>query len=168
MGGMQAKSIVRRILCWPLYLGLVPALFVHLFWGERYWWADGVYFTVLKRDSWPMRSWYAAWGGTCFGYAVMLAPDQAQTVTDHELVHIEQLEAAAVAGVYMGAVSAALAHSSWSLPIFFTAWVACGWCAYGGASLVAWLRSEPNAYRGNHLEEAAYNATKVKCTHASA
>lgn len=158
------KTAVRTILCWPLFLGTLVALIVRALWGESMRWDAPVLVTTLSPTSWPMRSWYKRWGGTTLGgYGIMLAPGQAPGVLHHEEVHVEQLEAAAAGGFLLGLLVLIVMHSVWGVGAFFLCWVASGWLAYAGASIVALLRSEPNAYRGNHFEEAAYNATEAKC-----
>ncbi len=159
---MNAKTIIRQILCWPLFLGVLVILCVRAMWGDKLWWRDGVLFTRLRSTSWPMRSWYRGWGGTNMGgYAVMLAPNgDNETTIRHELHHTEQQEASALAGLMVGIIAASIAHTGWGVPIFFMCWISAGWFAYLGAMLAAWLRGE-NSYRGNHLEEGAYDATKA-------
>lgn len=154
------KNVVRRAMCAPLYLGTLIALVIHALWGERKWWEDGVLFTELKVDSWPNRTWFKAWGGSCFGYGVMLAPNQNRSVAVHELVHTEQLEGASIGGIMMGILVAALVHSVWGVPAFFLCWIASGWFAYLGSMVAALIRNEPNGYMGSHLEEAARNAAE--------
>ena len=114
----------------------------------------------LRRDSWPVRTWYRRWAGTTFGYGIMLSPDAGGPTVEHELVHVEQAEANTLAGLALGGLASLASLSPWPLAV---GWLGGAALAYAGASVAAWLRSEPDAYRGNHLEEAAYNATEVKC-----
>ena len=151
------KNVVRRAMCLPLYLGTLVALVVHALWGEKTWWIDGVLFTELKVDSWPNRTWYKGWGGTTFGYGIMLAPNQAESVSKHELVHVEQGEASVVGGIFTGLLAVLITHSIWSVPLFFFCWITSWWMAYLGSMVAALLRGEKSAYRGSHLEEAAYS-----------
>jgi hypothetical protein len=166
---MNTKTVVLRSLCWPLYFGTLIARIVHALWGDTKKWANGVLVTTLSPTSWPMNpqkkwgGWYRNWGGTCFGFGIMLAPGQSDVVLQHEEVHVEQGMAAAIGGLLFGLLVLAITHSWGGLVAFFACWMFSGAFAYIGASFAAWLRSEPNAYRGNHLEEAAYNATDVKC-----
>lgn len=155
------KNVIRHSLCWPLYLGCLVILCVHAMWGDKLWWRDGILFTRLRPDSWPMRSWYQNWGGTNLGYAIMLAPggDNEGTI-HHELVHTEQQEGAALAGLMLGIVNALIVHTVWGVPVFFLCWITTGWLAYLGAMWAAWLRGE-SMYRGNHLEEGAFDSTTV-------
>lgn len=107
--------------------------------------------------------WYEAWGGTTFGYGVMLAPGQSPATLFHEMVHVEQLEAGTLAGLLLG-VLVGLATRSWEgLAAGVGCWLLSAVLAYVGALWAAWLRNESSSYRGNHLEEAAYNATEVSC-----
>jgi hypothetical protein len=114
----------------------------------------------LKPSSWPARTWYRNWGGTTFGYGIMLSATAGNPVIEHELVHVEQAEANTIAGLVMGAIASAVILSPWPL---FVGWLGGAALAYVGASVAAALRGEADAYRGNHLEEAAYNASEVKC-----
>lgn len=153
------KNVIRKIFCWPLFLGTLIALVVRALWGESMRWHDAVLVTVLSAKSWPMRSWYKNWGGTCFGYGIMLAPEQGPSVLAHEQHHVEQNEAASIGGLILGLIVLLLTRSWEGLGAMIFCWVATPWFAYIGALLVAWLRGE-NAYRGNHLEEGAYDATR--------
>jgi len=156
---MKMKNIIRKVLCWPLFLGALIALVVHALWGASKRWENAVLVTVLSDKSWPMRSWYKGWGGTCFGYGIMLAPDQAPAVLAHELHHVEQNEAASIGGLILGLVVMVLTRSWEGFGSLFFLWFATPRFAYIGAMVAAWLRGE-NPYRGNHLEEGAYDATK--------
>jgi hypothetical protein len=153
------KNVLRKILCWPLFFGTLVALVVRALWGESMRWDNAVLVTVLSEKSWPMRSWYQKWGGTCFGYGIMLAPNQGPTVLAHELHHVEQNEAGTVAGLLLGLLVLLLTQSWQGLAAMIVCWITFSWFAYIAALIVAWLRGE-DAYRGNHLEEGAYDATK--------
>jgi len=151
------KNVLRKVLCWPLFLGTLVTLVVRALWGESMRWENAVLVTVLSPKSWPMRSWYKQWGGTCFGYGIMLAPDQG--ALGHEMHHVEQNEANSIAGLFLGAVALALMQSWGGVGALIFFWVTTPWFAYLSATITAWLRGE-NPYRGNHLEEGAYDATK--------
>ena len=154
-----AKEIIRRILCWPLYLGMLLALIIRGLWGRKMFLQDGILVVELHPDSWPNRTWYKNWGGTCFGYGIMLAPDMPNSVLAHEMVHAEQAEASACAGLIVGIVSSIvvgiLGEPIVALLLFLGFHVSLMLLNYGAASLVAFLRGENGAYWGNHNEEAA-------------
>ncbi len=154
------RQFLRRALCWPLYVGALVALVVRGLWGADLWWADGCLMVRLGPSSWPSRTWYRRWAGTTFGYGIMLSSSAGNSTVEHELVHVEQAEANTLAGLLLGALCSAVSLSPWPLLV---GWLAGALLAYAGASLVALLRGESDAYRGNHLEEAAFNATEVKC-----
>lgn len=168
------KNVILRVLCWPLYFGTLIALAVGALWGEgQKRWEDGALLVRLRRDSWPMvkgkkpwGGWYVGWGGTTFGFGVMLSPDANETIVEHEMVHVEQLEDATVGGWALGALVFAIVHSWLGLLAWLACWTLTPIFIYLCATLVAWLRSEPNVYRGNALEEAAYNATAARCKSA--
>lgn len=90
----------------------------------------------------------------------MLSSGAGHSTVEHELVHVEQAEANTLAGLFLGGLCSLASLSLWPLVV---GWLGGALLAYAGASLVAWLRGEADAYRGNHLEEAAFNATEVKC-----
>lgn len=152
-------NTVRRILCWPLFLGSLIALVVRALWGSSMRWDHGVLITTLSPTSWPMRSWYKRWAGTCFGYGIMLAPTAGESTLYHELVHVEQNEAGSIAGLIFGIIVSVMTLSWAGLAAGIFCWVSLPWIVYLSALLVAWLRGE-DAYSGNHLEEAAYDATR--------
>jgi len=128
-----------------------PAVaFIRLAWGESLKWEHGVLVVRLKKDSWPMRTWYKNWGGTAFGHAFMLAPDMSEQVSKHELVHVEQLEASALAGLILGILFAVLGW--WWVGLLV--WPLNTALVYLCAGATAALRGK-TFYRGNHLEEAA-------------
>lgn len=155
------RRVILRALCWPLFLGSLVVLLVRAAWGSDLWWSDGCLMARLSLSSWPARTWYRRWGGTTFGYGIMLAPASGDQIVQHELVHVEQAEANTLAGLALGALASLVSLSPWPLLV---GWLGGAIMAYLGATLTAWLRSEPDAYRGNHLEEAAYNATEAKCS----
>jgi hypothetical protein len=157
------KNVIRRILCWPMYIGMLAALIVGAFWGAGTLWENGVARVRLRKGSWPTRTWFRGWAGVTLGYGMVLSPDANETVVEHEDVHVEQFEGATIAGFVLGALEFAVVRSPLGVAAWLVCWVFCIWAVYFSATLVAWLRSEPNAYRGNALEEAAYNATAVKC-----
>jgi hypothetical protein len=138
---------------WPL------VLFIRAAWGASLVWREGSLVVTLREGSWPMRTWYREWGGTTFGHGVMLASGQPPSVLMHELVHVEQIEANAIVGfLFFGLL---VCFGGWWLGLIL--WPLTPALAYGAASLVAWMRSEPNAYKGNHLEEAAYAIAGGRC-----
>lgn len=153
---------MRRALLYPGTLGLdllalLIAVIVRAAWGLS-WRIDGGLLIVLLRPEALLSGAPAVlgptWRGMCLGHVLFLAvPDP--HVVSHERVHVEQFEAAGLCGLLIAVIVALC--GVWPLAVFlFTAWPL---APYGAASLVAALRGE-NAYRGNHLEEAAYDATR--------
>lgn len=159
----KLKALILYLACSvPDIATSIPGAVAYLLWGERlrvrldeYTWA--VVFS-LKEKSWPMRTWYAEWGGTCFGRMIMLSwgrGDHEKTIR-HEMKHTEQYEVGCMFGAIMlGAAPALFPIIGYWFP--FALWAisapmftACGF-------LCAWLRGE-NAYRGSVTEEAAYDA----------
>jgi len=80
---------------------------------------------------------------------------EASTV-HHELRHAEQQQASAILGDVLALIC--LFYGQW----FWATILAAGFGAlnYGAATLAALIRGE-DPYRGNHLEEAAYDSTHV-------
>jgi len=146
------KEIVRRVLSFHLYFGALLAVVIHALWGRKSWWVDGVFVTELHPDSWPMRTWYKPWGGTCFGYGIMLAPEMPTYTLMHELVHTKQLESASAGGFLLGLICSVVTLNVLPLVV---CWLMTGVLVYAGGSLISFFRGESNAYRYNHLEEAA-------------
>lgn len=144
---------LRRLLALPVVLiSYAVVLFVHLAWGRHLWWERGVLMTRLAETSWPSRTWYRRWGGTAFGHGVMLAHAADVHVIEHELVHVEQIESNTVAGLVIGLAFV------WASPFTLLLWPLTPLVCYLSGMLVAVLHGK-NAYRGNHLEAAAYDAT---------
>lgn len=159
------KKVVLYLACSvPDLVTSIPGLVLWACFGERlqihkaqFTWALAF---QLKVESWPMRTWYAGWGGTCFGRLIMLgwkAPDIDRSyVIMHEMKHTEQYEIGCVFGAIMTVAAPLLfpiigywfPFALWAIsaPLF----TACGF-------LTAWLRGE-SAYRGSANEEAAYDA----------
>lgn len=141
-----------------LFVGTLPtdlvgwlfAATVRLFWGTALRWEDGVLRVTMREGSWPVRTWYARWGGTTIGHAVVMRESAPYSTYLHELVHVEQCQAAGILGVFLAL--GALVGGVWWLAI---AW----WCltpalVYAVSGLAALARGE-DFYRGNVQEEGA-------------
>jgi hypothetical protein len=142
-------------------VALVLGVLVRVTWGRLWHVEAGVLVVELDSASWPVRTWYRRWGGTTVSHLVILngalGQDSLEKVFEHELVHVEQCEANAVAGLFV-ALGATLGGPAW---VGLLIWAVLPAIIYGAASLTAVLRGE-SGYRGNHLEEAAYDATEKK------
>lgn len=133
-------------------IGWLVMLVVGLAWGTGApTWKDGVLIATMKLDSWPGRTWYAKWGGTTIGHAVILKEGMAPSVLVHELVHVEQNEANGLLAAVL-----ALALAFWLGWVAILVWIVLPWLVYLAGMLCAVLRGE-DAYRGNHLEEGPYD-----------
>jgi hypothetical protein len=151
-----------------LYIGTFPSdvlmwlaiVIVRALWGRSMRWSHGVVVVHLAHDSWPLNQtkkfggWYAKWGGTAIGHAVMIngamSGDQIATVMSHELIHVEQFESHGLATIAL-----VLAFAPFTWPLALVVWLVFPWVLYGAGMLTALLRGE-DPYRGSHLEEAAY------------
>lgn len=157
------KDVLRRLLVGPLMLlGWLAAAVVRAMWGSTLFWHQGVPVVRLASTSWPLNpdkkwgGWYRGWAGTCFGHFIMLSDDADEFTLSHEMRHHEQHDANAVGGLI-----AALPIFPFQWIVALLVWLLMPFVAYLGALIVAWLRGE-NPYRGNHLEEAAYDAVGRK------
>lgn len=149
------KSIVRRVLCLPLFLGMLPVLALWSLWGARLWMKEGILFLELKKASWPLRK-FPNTGGACWGYSILLRPNQNPSVTIHELRHVQQLESGSIAGIALGVISAVIVGNAWGALAFALAWFATPILVYVGSMLVAVLNNK-NGYWNSFLEEDARN-----------
>ena len=147
---MIALTILRYAITLPVDLGAwLLVVIIRALWGESLRWEHGCLIVRLAPTSWPMRSWYRPWGGTTFGHAMMIAP-RADAVIPHELVHVEQVEAHALAGLVVGIVFAALGW--W--PVGLAIWWALPLLAYASGGVVAVLRGQ-SFYADNLFERSA-------------
>lgn len=135
-------------------LGAVVVLTIWALWGKSLHVTGGAVVAVMRASSWPARTWYRRWGGTTLGHFIFVK-EGCEHVLDHELVHVEQVEAHGVVGFLLGLGS--LLAGSWVVALAL--WGCMHVVLYAGAAIVAWFRGE-DPYRGNYLEEAAYNAEK--------
>ncbi len=138
-------------------VAILILLTIRVLWGSRIGIERGCVVVVLATGSWPMRSWFRGWGGTTFGHAIMLAPlapTRRRAVLEHELVHVEQLEAYALMAL-MYSIPIAL---HWYPVAGLVAWTLSNWLSSISAGVVAVLRGEPY-YDGNTNEESAYAQT---------
>lgn len=132
----------------------IPGWVVYLFWGKKLEWREGVVLFLLKPKSWPLRTWFKKWSGMCLGLMIFLRHFR-RKLFNHELVHTEQFQGQALAGLFVGGAVVFLGHPlvgigmGLALPVLL----------YLCASAVAWLRGE-DSYRGNVKEEAARAITR--------
>lgn len=135
-------------------------------WGTKLQWQWGVWFE-WKKGSWPVRTWFKNWGGTCVGHGGWLSPGLLggpgiDTKTEfHEHSHSEQFETVMLLGFLMALSVVArfwIVGYSMALPdwvLVFCIWNLSSPVSVLCAMLVAKLRGE-DPYRGSSLEEAAY------------
>lgn len=158
---------------WNLTVAWPAILLFRLFWGENLHWetppsprAGGpVLVCELRKDSWPVRTWYAKWGATTLGHGIFYSHDQLRSGTwlpiqTHEHVHVEQFEsymvAAFLTSVWVSIVYAALGHWLAALVVWLLVWWLGGVVTHAGAWFAAWCRGE-DPYRGSAHEESAYS-----------
>ena len=143
-------------------------ILIRILWGQKLQWLNG-FWCEFKENSWPMRSWYKNWSGTCFGHGgigrpgMLGEPGVIDTSTEyHEHFHGRQYEATMLRSFVIGlgifAIMAALGNP-----------VAGFWTGYvirmlGPAlhvlcnSIQSWLEGK-EFYRNAVHEEAAYSIT---------
>lgn len=153
------KYVILRMATLPAdILGWLIVLVLHVLWGARLKIQDGILITMLRANSWPIRSWYKNWGGTTFGHAIMLNPNvqDVDRLLFHEKVHVEQYEVTSLLNLLFAGWLVCMGHyiAAGLLVAFASLFMVLS------ALIVAWLRNEP-PYRGSVLEEAAYDATDL-------
>jgi len=157
----------RRFLLYVIYLppGLIhglPGFLLLLLFGHRFHWDKrGAFVFELRADSWFYNRFYKGWGGTTFGAVVMGRPGVSVSVLFHEFVHVEQVQAASLLGLVLGAAALALGFSFLSLWYALAIWLLLPSLQYVAAGTVAVLRGE-SFYRGNSFEESAYAQQDVE------
>lgn len=135
---------------------LLAALVVRALWGVSLTLSRGA-LVVLLRPSARLAAPGAHWLGLCLGHVIFVAVPRAD-VEAHERVHVEQFEAAGLLGLLIAVVVALMGWSPVTSAAALALWVLFPLATYGAGAVAAWLRGE-QLYRGNHLEEAAYDAT---------
>lgn len=156
---------MKRFLLYPGTAGfdlfaLLIAVVVRLGWGLSLRAAQGVVVVLLRPETLIKGAPAIAgprWLGITLGHVIIVAVPS-QRVLEHEHVHVEQFEAAGLLGLLVAVVVALVGWSPATSVIAVALWVLFPLATYGAGALAAWLRGEP-FYRGNHLEEAAYDAT---------
>ena len=161
-------------------------LLIWLFWGTKLQWLEGLW-CELKPNSWPTRTWYRkrnkngaaeindvedqptlgrwkTWGGTTVGHRGFFGPSKSggegidTPIEVHEHFHVEQYEAAMLAGLILSGSVFLATFLTGGKPIWvmhIAMWVGFWAFSYSMSALQAWLRGE-SGYRGSHLEEGAY------------
>ena len=142
------------IACAPTdVLGFIAAMLLRVLWGKSLHVHKGALVCQLDRSKWFERRLFSGWGGSTISPHVIIVGDGDFHVLPHELVHMEQFEAAALLGAVFTIVGFVLQLPTWVavLPVVFNVW-ATALAAY----TTAVLRGE-DFYRGAHIEEAAYD-----------
>jgi hypothetical protein len=153
------KYTVLRLLTLPAdILGWLIIVFIRLCWGTKLQSKEGILTTTLRKDSWPIRSWYKNWGGTTFGHAMMFNPytENVNRLFSHEKVHVEQFEVVAILSLPLAIWLVVQTNYVFAAAVILFS----GFINVLTALFVAWLRGE-NPYRGSVLEEAAYDSTDL-------
>jgi hypothetical protein len=117
-------------------VGWLVVLFVRVVWGSHLEWIDGSLTTRFAPGSWPVRTWYVKWGGTCIGHGILLngAHSEASIARTlfHERIHVEQFEANCLAAFML-----ALVLLAWTWIAALLVWILLPWAIYGAGMLVA-------------------------------
>lgn len=131
------------------------ALLTRLFFGGSLKWHDKIVLSnEFPADGWFARGPYKRWGGTTLGVGIMFKhPKRSSERTfKHEMHHVAQALAAAIAGFIQG-VAVLIFSGDWKLAIFV--WWLAPILIFVGGWIDALLRGEP-AYRGSFHEVGAY------------
>ncbi len=141
-------------------LMLLLAVIVRVTWGSAWGFRQGVLVVDLAATSKPATTWWRRWGGAALVHVVILNTAHSRValeerVLPHELAHVQQHEAASVAGFAVG-----LAVLYFAPVLALLIWASAPGTAYLAAMAVAALRGL-DPYRKNHLEAAAYDHTAV-------
>lgn len=165
---MKWSRYLTYIWTWPydLIMWLVWLVMCAM-WGEKLRWEEGCLVFNLKVDSWPARTWYRRWGGTCLGHVIFynshVTPDATgrwHPTQVHEHVHVEQYEASMLSSFIVGLTVFSVCAAS---GLVVTGAVLGGilwFFGYLWMGLSSWLTA---VVRGGHLyvdshhEEAAYS-----------
>ncbi len=164
---MRVGKYVTYLWTWPqdILMWVFWILPFWALWGRDLRWLEGCLCFNLKEDSWPARTWYAKWGGTSIGHAIMFNTRIPQTtepldsLTVHELSHVKWFETvmftsfmtAWIPFIFLGA------HGHWMSACICGSivWVT-GHTLQGlGGFFVAWVLGG-RAYRDSYHEQAAY------------
>jgi hypothetical protein len=155
----RALGFLRYVFTLPAdIVSLLMVLVIRALWGSSLNVERGCIVVTLRSTSWPMHSWYRGWAGTTFCHSIMIAPltpDFREATMDHELVHVEQIEARMMTGMVFGIIIAAIGHPLVGLAL----WSLSSVLNYFAAGVVAVIRGKP-FYEGNAFEQAAYDSTR--------
>lgn len=145
------------VLCLPnvIFAYLIVAV-IKALWGSSMVMENGILITELKEDSWPMRTWYKQWGGTCFGYGIMLAPNMDPKVKKHELQHTIQVQAASIVGLFFCIIFSIIGY--WWIGLL--TWAIMPVLSYLAGGVVAAI-SGGSFYMDNLYERAARDSVSV-------
>ena len=146
-------------------LAYLAVLLIWLVFGQKLHWLGGLW-CELKETSWPVRTWYAGYGGTTLGHGGFYGPGASAGhgwdtyVEVHEHIHVEQYEVAMFLTFMLGIatfITTSLFQMSWTASSFLSLgiWMSGYLLFFCGGWLVAYLRGE-RAYYGSQHEEAAY------------
>ncbi len=146
-------KFLRYFITFPWDVLVIPlVLVIHLLWGENLRMEGLVVCTDLKADSWPRRTWYAKWGGTTFGHAIMYRPSPREKTKVHEHVHVHQFEASMLKSMLVGLLVLPVTGKLW---LSYAIW-ALGFSLYLAANWATAVLRGGEAYRGSVHEEHAY------------
>ena len=153
---------------WDVLMWLV-VLFVRAMWGRRLHWQDGLW-CEFRKNSWPARTWFRKWAGVTLGHGgfynwqISGDPGIDTNCEIHEHIHVEQYEAAMLAGLVVSVIILVVLLLMGQAPLYplhLGIWLLSSKVAYSASVVQAWMRGEPG-YRGSHLEEAARSITYLK------
>lgn len=143
-------------------------LLVRILFGARLTWLDGLW-VELRANSLLERTWGKSWLGFSAAHGGIFAagrgggPGVDTDTEKHELVHVEQFESTMLVGFILGMFCAVAflinGCGRHALIPSLIIWLASWPLGYAASVAQAYLRGE-DPYRGSHLEEGAYDATR--------
>jgi hypothetical protein len=150
---------------WPndILVFLIVLIF-HVLWGENLHWNEGPW-TVLRKDSWPARTWYKRWGATTLGHGGFInygragGPGTDTKIEFHEhKFHVQQFEVMQLVYFTNAVILILLNGDLGTLELVekvFVGMVPVGsWITYFLSMVMSVLRGN-DAYKGNIWETAA-------------
>ena len=146
-----AVTLSWNVLAVPL------VLLIHLMWGEHLHREGLAVCTELRPDSWPKRTWYAKWGGTTFGHAIMYGPNPPLATRVHENVHVHQFEASMLKSLTVGLLVLLVTGKIW---LSFAIWVS-GYLLYLCSNWAMAVIRGGEAYRDSVHEQHAYSVGEL-------
>lgn len=151
---------------WPNdILVFLIVLFFRLFWAENCHWNYGLW-CVLRKGSWPARTWFKGWGAVALGHGGIInygragGPGVDTKLEFHEQrFHVKQIEVILLVfftfAVIAHLTGESLTRVDLTEKVFTGLWPVGFWVTYFLGIVMSVLRGD-EAYKENIFEDAAY------------